>query len=111
MSFATLQEAWGVSTFGIEDPTPDLKQPAVQQSVLEKAEASQRSALFVQNFLRDMYQKHGVAGIMGLMDEDVVKELRLAALWSFDWMDTTTLLFIFMCLCGLWLIADILRKG
>lgn len=111
MSFATLQEAWGVDTFGVEEVRPDAKRPEVQQQVLERTEASQRSQLFVQTYLRDMYEKHGAAGIMGLLDEQVIKDLRMAALMSFDWLDTSTLLFAFMCLCALWLIADTFRRG
>ena len=110
MSFATLQEAWGVPTFGVEEIKPEMKRPEVQREVLDRAEASQRSMLFVTSYLREVYEKHGVAGVMGLMDESVVKELRIAALMSFDWLDANTLLFLFMCVCGLWLLIDIFRR-
>lgn len=110
MSFATLQEAWGVSTFGLEEIQPEMKRPEVQSEVLERSEASQRSMHFVINYLRDVYNKHGIVGIMGLLDEHVVKELRMSALLSFDWLDTHTLLFCFMCLCGLWLVFDMFRR-
>lgn len=110
MSFATLQEAWGVSTFGVEEVKPEMKNPVVQTDVLEKAEASQRSALFVTHFLRDVYEKHGAAGVMSFMDERMVHDLRMASLFSFDWVDTNSVLFIFMCLCGVWLVMDILRR-
>ena len=110
MSFATLQEAWGVPTFGVEEIKPDMKRPEVQSEMLERGEASNRSMLFVTNYLREVYERHGVAGVMGMMDEHVVKEIRMHALMSFDWLDTNTLLFLFMCLCGLWLLMDILRR-
>lgn len=110
MSFATLQEAWGVPTFGVEEIKPEMKRPEVQSEVLDRAEASQRSSAFVTSYLRDTYDKHGVAGLMGLMDERMVQELRMNALMSFDWLDSHNLLFIFMCLCGVWLVMDILRR-
>lgn len=110
MSFATLQEAWGVPTFGVEEIKPELKQSEVQSEMLERTEASQRSMLFVTNYLREVHEKHGVAGIMGLMDAHVAKELRLHALLSFDWLNTNALLFLFMCMCGLWLLMDIFRR-
>lgn len=110
MSFATLQEAWGVPTFGVQEIKPEMKQVEVQQMVLDRTEASQRSHQFVASYLRDVYEQHGVAGIMGLMDDRVVKELRMNALLSFDWLDSTTMLAVFMCVCGLWLIMDMLRR-
>lgn len=114
MSFATLQEAWGVPTFdesfASRPQQPDTKTRDVQDEVLDRAEASQRSMLFVTNYLREMYSKNGVAGVMGLMDEEVVKELRMHALLSFDWLDSHTLLLVFMCLCALWLVMDLLRR-
>lgn len=110
MSFATLQEAWGVPTFGVEEIKSEMKQPEVQAEVLERSEASQRSFFFVSNYLRDVYQKHGAAGIMSLLDPEVVKDLRMAALLSFDWLDTNTLLFLFMLICGLWLVFDMLGR-
>lgn len=111
MSFATLQEAWGVPTFGVEEIKPEAKEPAVQNEVLERTEASQRSRAFVTTYLREVYTQHGLAGVMSLLDEDVVKELRKAALMSFDWVDTQSLLFIFMCVCALWLVVDILKRS
>ena len=110
MSFATLQEAWGVSSFGVQEVKPEMKQPEVQREVLERAEASQRSMLFVTNYLRQVYSERGIAGIQGLLDEDVVKELRMAAFMSFEWVDANTLLFGFMCVCALWLLADVFRR-
>ncbi len=110
MSFATLQEAWGVATFGVVEEANELKDAKVQGEVLDRAEASQRSHLFVTQYLRDVHAKHGIAGIMGLLDEGVVKEMRMAALLSFDWLDANTLLFVFMCLCALWLLMDVLRR-
>ena len=109
MSFATLQEAWGVPTFGVNPIEPEAKNKEVQREVLDRTEASQRSMSFVTNYLREVYSKHGVTGIMGLLDEKVVKELRMNALMSFDWLDANTLLFGFMCLCGLWLLIDMFR--
>lgn len=110
MSFATLQEAWGVSTFGVEEIKPQMKAPAVQRDVLDRAEASQRSLHFVTQYLREVYAQHGVAGITSLFDENMVNALRMEALFSFDWVDTNTMLMLFMCVCGLWLIMDILRR-
>lgn len=110
MSFATLQEAWGVPTFGVEELKPEAKQPAMQLEVLDRVETTQRNVTFVSTYLREVYDRHGVAGVMGLLDDDVVRELRIAAFMSFDWLDANTLLFAFMCLCGFWLIMDILRR-
>lgn len=110
MSFATLQEAWGVPTFGVEESKPVAKQPAAQAEVLERTESSQRSLEFVTNYLRDVHQRHGIAGVMSLLDEQTVKDLRMAALLSFDWLDTNSMLFIFMCLCALWLLIDMLGR-
>lgn len=111
MSFATLQEAWGVPTFGDAEPDkPVEKQPEVQSDVLERTEASQRSQLFVANYLREVYQRHGAAGVLSLLDEDAQRDVRMAALLSFDWVDTNSLLFIFMCLCAVWLVMDLLRR-
>lgn len=110
MAFATLQEAWGVATFGVDELVQEYKKPEVQNMALERAEASQRSMLFVTNYLREVYEKHGVAGVMGLLDDQVVKELRMAAFLSFDWLDANSLLVLFMVLCGLWLVMDIFRR-
>ena len=110
MSFATLQEAWGVPTFGVEEIKPEMKDVEVQQRVLDRAEASQRSHLFVANYLRDVYDQHGISGVMSLLDANVVKELRMNALLSFDWLDANTLLTLFVCVCALWLIMDMLRR-
>ena len=110
MSFATLQEAWGVTTFGVEEVKPALKAEAVQREALDKTEASQRSMYFVAQYLRDVYAQHGVAGVMSLLDERVIKEIRMEALFSLDWIDTNTMLLLFMFVCGLWLIMDILRR-
>lgn len=110
MSFATLQEAWGVPTFGVEEIKPEMKRPEVQSEVLERTEASHRSYLFVKNYLQEVYEQHGVVGIMGLLEPPVIKQLRMEALMSFDWLDTHTLLFIFMCLCATWLVMDMLRR-
>lgn len=110
MSFATLQEAWGVSTFGVQEMEPEAKQPRVQAEALERTEASQRSQAFVTNYLRETYDKRGVAGVMSLLDEEVLRELRTNALLSFEWLDTHTMLFVFMCLCALWLVLDVFRR-
>lgn len=110
MSFATLEEAWGVSTFGVEEVKPEMKKPEVQTEVLERAEASQRSAQFVAAYLREVYSRHGTAGILGLLDSEVARALRMDALLSLDWLDSSTLLFIFMCICALWLLMDLLRR-
>lgn len=111
MSFATLQEAWGVPSFGTPEPDkPEEKQPQVQSEVLERTEASQRSHLFAVNYLREVFQRHGAPGVLSLMDEDMQREVRMAALLSFDWVDTNSLLFIFMCLCAIWLVMDLLRR-
>lgn len=112
MSFATLQEAWGVPTFGAAEPDDRAaeKQPEVQSDALERTEASQRSQLFVVNYLREVFQRHGAPGVMSLLDEDAQREVRMAALLSFDWVDTNSLLFLFMCLCGVWLLMDLLRR-
>jgi hypothetical protein len=110
MSFATLEEAWGVPTFGIQEVTPEHKQRATQDEVLDRAEASQRAYLFVNNYLKDVYERHGATGVLGLMDAPVARDVRLAALMSFDFMDTTVLFFVFMCLCGLWLLADMFGR-
>jgi hypothetical protein len=118
MSFATLEEAWGVSHFedaaaaGGPPPPPAASSAAMDElRALERMEASQRSQLFVTNYLRDAYERHGVAGIMGLLDERAVRDLRMAAIMSFDWLDANVLLFVFMCLCGVWLAMDVLRRG
>lgn len=111
MSFATLQEAWGVPTFGTAEPDkPAEKKQEVQSEVLERTEASQRGQLFVVNYLREVFQRHGAPGVLSLLDEDAQRELRMAALLSFDWVDTNSLLFIFMCLCAVWLVMDLLRR-
>lgn len=110
MSFATLQEAWGVQTFDAAVPVPEAKTQKAQDDALEKTEASQRSLLFVTNYIREVYGRYGVAGVMGLMDEEVVKELRTSALLSFDWLDANTMLVAFMCLCALWLVMDLFRR-
>lgn len=110
MSFATLQEAWGVPTFGVEEIKPEMKEVEVQQRVLDRTEASQRSHQFVTSYLRDVYEQHGVVGIMSLLDDRAVKELRMNALLSFDWLDANTLLALFVCVCALWLIMDMLRR-
>lgn len=129
MSFATLQEAWGVATFGelveaspTEPPkqarqagqsalaTPQPEEAVADDNAGERSEASQRSFLFCTNYLREVYQKHGSAGLAGLMDEDMMRQLRLECLLSFDWVDTNALLFIFMCICALWLLADVLGR-
>ena len=112
MSYALISEVWGVPTFGVgvEEAKPEMKRVDVQTEVLEKAEASQRSHLFVTNYLREVHARHGIAGIMGLLDPPVVKELRMAALLSFEWLNSETLLFVFMCLCAIWLVIDVLRR-
>lgn len=110
MSFATLQEAWGVPTFGVEEVKPEMKKPEVQSEVLERAEASQRAQLFVANYLREVQQRHGIAGLAALLDPQTVQELRMAALLSFDWLDANSLLFVFMCLCALWLLIDMFSR-
>ena len=110
MSFATLQEAWGVTTFGVEEIKPEKKAVVAQREVLDQAEASQRSVYFVTQFLRDVYDRHGVAGITSLLDDRIMSDIRMEAVLSFDWVDTNTLLMLFMCICGLWLIMDILRR-
>lgn len=107
MSFATLEEAWGES-WGVQ--VSEAKSRQMQDEVLDRAEASQRSQAFVTNYLREMYDKYGVAGLMGLMDERMVSELRMSALMSFDWLDANTMLLIFMSMCGVWLLMDILRR-
>lgn len=108
MSFATLEEAWGESWGTLQ--VSEAKSKQAQDEVLDRAEASQRSQAFVTNYLREMYERHGVAGLMGLMDDRMVSELRMAALLSFDWLDANTMLLIFMSLCGVWLLMDILRR-
>lgn len=110
MSFATLQEAWGVPTFGYVEEEPIVRKTDVQSEVLERTEASQRSLFFVKNYLRDVYNNHGVAGITSLMDEDMTTALHKAAFFSFDWLDANSALFIFACLCAFWLLMDIARK-
>ena len=113
MSFATLQEAWCVATFGDVDMKQATRSniPDVKASeVLERGEAARRSMYFVTNYLKDVYEQHGVAGIMSLLDERAIRDLRMAAIFSFDWLDANVMLFIFMCLCGMWLAMDILRR-
>jgi hypothetical protein len=110
MSFATLQEAWGVATFGVEEVKPVNKQPVVQRKALEQAEGAQRANSFVTQYLQDVYKQHGIAAVLSLMDARMMHDLRIDALLSFDWLDSNSLMFLFMCVCGLWLVADLLRK-
>lgn len=110
MSFATLQEAWGVSTFGVEEIKPEHKDPQVQAAILDRTEAAQRSYLFVTSYLREVYRQHGAAGILSLLDEQVAEELRWALLASFDFLNGQNLVVAFLCICALWLLFDALKK-
>jgi hypothetical protein len=110
MSFATLEEAWGVPVFGVSEVKPEMKQKETQRRVLERAESAQRSYTFVTNYIRDVYENHGIAAVMGLMNRRIVSELRKEALWSFEWLDANSMLFVFSCLCVLYLLADIFRR-
>lgn len=110
MSFATLEEAWGVSTFGVEEIKPEHKDPQVQAAILDRTEASQRSFQFVTSYLREVYLKHGVAGILSLLDAQVVEELRWAMLATVDFLNGQTLMFAFMCICAVWLLIDAMKK-
>lgn len=110
ISFATLQEAWGVPNFGVQPVAPEAKKPEVQRDVLEKAESSQKSWLFVTNYIRQLHAERGAAAVMGLMDPKLVREVRMQTLISFEWLDAEAMLLGFLFVCALWLLGDALRR-
>lgn len=112
MAFATLQEAWGVQAFGttLEEPVNKNKEPEVQRETLERAEASQRNWLFANEYIRQVYQHKGAAGVLGLMDAEIVKSVQTNALLSFEWLDSDAMLLGFLFVCALWLLSDAFRK-
>ena len=111
MSFASLQEAWGVSTFGgVEPVEPPAKQPQVQKPVLEQTQSAQTDFTFVTNYIRSVYKQQGAAGVLGLMDPECSKAIRRDSVLSFDWVDADALLLGFLFVCALWLIGDAVKK-
>ena len=110
MSFATIEEAWGVSTFGVEEIKPEYKEPEVQPAILDRTESAQRSHLFVTSYLREVYRQYGVTGVLSLLDEEVANDMRWSLLTTFDVLDPKNLLYAFLCICALWLLLDALKK-
>ena len=110
MSFATLQEAWGVPAFGVQPVEPEAKKPETQRDVLEKSESSHKSWLFVTNYIRQMHAERGAAAVLGLMDPKLVREMRMQTIMSFEWLDAEAMLMGFLFVCALWLMGDALRR-
>ena len=124
MTFATLQEAWGVPAFVAADsapvsppatPTdagakPNPKSPAMQRSVLEQTQTAQNNLLYVTAYIRQAYKQQGAAGVLGLMDADIAKAVRSQSLLTFDWLDADALLLGFLFACALWLCGDALKR-
>ena len=110
MSFATLQEAWGVPSFGVQPVVPEASKPEVQREVLEKSDASQKSWLFVASYIRKLYSERGAAAVMGLMDPKLAQEVRMQTLTSFEWLDAEAMMIAFLCVCALWLLGDALGR-
>lgn len=110
MSFATIEEAWGVPTFGVEEIKPEHKKPEVQAAMLDRAESAQRSYLLVTSYLREVHRQHGAAGILSLLDEEAAEDLRWTLLTTFDFLNGRTLLGAFLCVCAIWLLLDALKK-
>lgn len=111
-TFATLQEAWGVTTFGSQAKeaaaAPDRRRE--EREALDRTEAAKREMLFVSTYIRRLYRQRGVAAVLGLMDPEVVRAVRTEALLSLEWLNSEALLFGFLVACALWLLADLLRR-
>jgi len=117
MTFATLQEAWGVPAFVGTDTSaaapevkPNPKSPTVQQNVLEQTQTAQNNLLFVTAYMRQVYKQGGAAAVLGLMDADIAKAVRSQSLLTFDWLDADALLLGFLFACALWLFGDALKR-
>ena len=111
MSFATLQEAWGVPSFVAEPMVPEERKPEVQRAVLEKMDASQKSWLFVTNYIRKLHSERGAAAVVGLMDPKLAQDVRVLTLTSFEWLDAEAMMIAFLCVCALWLLGGALGRS
>lgn len=123
-TFATLQEAWGVSTFGepggsgaagesgaaASPADSPAKRADAARDVLDRTEGATRELLFVTTYIRRLYKERGVSAVLGLMDPEVLRAVRTEALLSFEWLNADALLFGFLVVCALWLLADVLRR-
>ncbi len=84
MAFATLQEAWGVTTF---NPEPAFKQPPAQKpaapalrgfqldAAQQQLPAGESPKQTLQNYLEQVYAKKGVRGVASVLGKRLVDEL------------------------------------
>lgn len=119
MSFATIQEAWGVTSLNSSpalsprtvpaDPTPRPTRDPYAPSEVYEHEPSARERAFVRDFIDRTFDNHGLTGVMALLNRKILNEVRSVSLVSPQWMSMNQLLVVLLALFVVVVLLDILR--
>lgn len=119
MTFATIEEAWGVTTLNSSpslsprtvpaDPTPRPKRDPNAPAEVYEHQSSARERAYVRDFIDRTYTDHGIAGVMALLSRRVLTDVRTVSFVGPQWMSMNQLLGVLLALFVIVVLLDILR--
>ena len=121
MSYASIEEAWGVTTFSSgttlttpvttpQDPTPvPAKDPWKVEDAVSKQESSIRKQQYVRAYIDEVYERKGLMGVLGLVNRRIMNDLRAATFMNPSWMKMDQVLTVLLGLFALVVVLDIIK--
>ena len=118
MSFATIEEAWGVSslssgsalppTVPVDQTPKPVKDPWVPTEVSNK-QPTARDHHYVRNFIDMTYQSRGISGVLSLLNRQVMNDLRMTSFLNPSWLSMNQLLGVLLVLFAMVVLLDVLK--
>lgn len=115
MTFATIEEAWGVTSLSSgpnlppsvpADPTPKPTRNPYASPEVYRTEPSARERQHVRTFIDQTYDKHGIAGVLALLNRRILNDLRVQSFTNPAWMSLEQLLILFLGVFGIVVLLD-----
>jgi hypothetical protein len=107
--YATLEEAWGMTTIIHSPPNNVFEDKEVQRQVLgSNSTPDDYTQKSVRRFISEEYRKHGLGGILPLLDTTILRDLQTPVQGApgGGWLGTDTDIFILIAAFALLMIMD-----
>lgn len=88
------------------DPTPKPTRDPYADPEVYRTEPSARQRQHVRSFLDETYDKHGIAGVLSLMNRRVLNDLRVQSFANPAWMSLDQLLVVLLGLFAIIVLLD-----